>query len=241
MAGRRGRTMKKSEAIARLTAEDGTQFLGWDPQNPLAHSDKLSESAKANQALIDYAVLGVARSMRKLLEAYQAQAKRWTEYQADPNGWLKKNKADRAPIEPPTATWMTLTDWSVKYFWQERVKRFDEIQNELERLEFEGERRQLKKQRIEILKATLNRLRLALASLDPKKAAWSEVTNGIWRISQALREEFGDDLGEGNMAGRVRMVVIKMPPDAHGVMLEPASDDLDDEEADLRPRRKVRK
>ncbi len=73
-----------------------------------------NESARAYAALRDYAALGPARSLRKLLTAYEAQAAKG--------------------LQPPSTKWTTITTWSVRYDWVARVQAWDkEIDEEAER------------------------------------------------------------------------------------------------------------
>lgn len=62
------------------------------------------ETSKANQALVDYAALGSGRSFAKLIERYQ-----------------------KVPKTCPTTRLNTLKGWSVKYEWQARVARQEEL------------------------------------------------------------------------------------------------------------------
>lgn len=75
------------------------------------------ESARAFQALRDYAYMGPARSLRKLHAAYEAQAAAWEE---DPSkgGY------------PPTVRLTTLNSWSVTHRWQARVEAWEKERDE---------------------------------------------------------------------------------------------------------------
>src|SRR5689334_4621333 len=89
----------------------------FDHDNPLAQAK--GESGVANRALHDYAIMGVRRSLHQLEERYKLMEEEWT-----------KNKS-RVP-RPPTTTWMTISNWSVMYRWQERVRLYDEQIQKLE-------------------------------------------------------------------------------------------------------------
>lgn len=79
------------------------------------------ESRKANQALRDYALMGVGRSLRSLLERYLQQSA---------NG-------------VPTTKFNSLGTWSNRFHWVDRVTRFDELEQEARLAEREKRRQQL--------------------------------------------------------------------------------------------------
>jgi len=85
-----------------------------------------SESKRANQALRDYALMGVGRSIRGLFDRYSKQTL---------SGPLSE--------KPPTTKQSTLFNWSVTYEWVKRASRFDEIEEEKRLQEREQRRRQL--------------------------------------------------------------------------------------------------
>lgn len=95
--------------------------VDWDEGEPLARVE--GESRVANQALRDYARLGVRRSLRGLLARYAS-------------GQPVDNEQTE---KPPTTKWTTLSNWSTRFAWQERVRRFDEL--ELAREQAEWDRR----------------------------------------------------------------------------------------------------
>lgn len=72
------------------------------PEPLRRHED---EPTKAHQALVDYALLGVGRSLEKLENQY---------------------RSDTTLIRPPTRQRSTLASWSVRWEWQERVASYDE-------------------------------------------------------------------------------------------------------------------
>lgn len=83
----------------------------WDPQAPLARMT--GETAKQNQAINDYALLGAGRSLTKLLDHW----------------------ARRPDPEPsPTDRLRTLKLWSSRNHWQARIAAWQDHQNEAERL-----------------------------------------------------------------------------------------------------------
>lgn len=73
----------------------------WNRDDPLERME--GESKKSHDALHEYAVMGVGRSLRKLLESFNAR-----------------------PVRP-TRHWFTLSQWSRNFDWVARVERFDEL------------------------------------------------------------------------------------------------------------------
>ncbi|RJX17527.1 MAG: hypothetical protein C4575_12860 [Desulforudis sp.] len=92
----------------------------FDPENPLERCK--SESLRANQALRDYAFKGPGRSLRKLLEQYRLQ----TAYKA-PTEKSGLHPPGPPTPDPPTTRLKTLSDWSIKYQWQERISTWESL------------------------------------------------------------------------------------------------------------------
>lgn len=67
------------------------------------------ESRAAHQALLDYAAMGGRRSLRTLLAEY-----------------VRRSSDERLTEKPPTAKWGTLSTWSMRHDWSERVAAYDE-------------------------------------------------------------------------------------------------------------------
>lgn len=88
--------------------------MTWDaltPEQSEALARLSGETARAHAAFLDYVRLGDGRSLRRLLEQYQA----W-------HGENRPQSANKAPTEkPPTLRLKTLADWSTRYRWQERL------------------------------------------------------------------------------------------------------------------------
>lgn len=82
----------------------------WDPDAPLARAT--GETAKQNQAINDYALLGAGRSLTKLLDH-----------------WAHQN----SPEPAPTRVLRTLKTWSSRHHWQARIGAWQDHQNEAER------------------------------------------------------------------------------------------------------------
>lgn len=100
----------------------GTPIITWDIAEPLKRAQ--GETKRANQALRDYAALGVGRSIDKLHARYIA---------------------NESQIEPPTKSRHTLAGWSIRYDWQRRVAEYDRQEEEA----FEQQRREWRRQLIE--------------------------------------------------------------------------------------------
>lgn len=93
--------------------------FAYDPDDPLARQK--GESKRANQALRDYAYMGAARSLPKLLSRY------------------------RLSTEPqPTKSLPTLKTWSDRLQWQARVNLFDEAERQREEEEWIERRKQIR-------------------------------------------------------------------------------------------------
>jgi hypothetical protein len=85
----------------------GHAVITWDRADPLAQV--AGESRRANQALRDYATMGLERSLRRLRERYLQQA---------------SNKPPTG-LRLPTTSFTTLSTWSLKHDWTARVERWD--------------------------------------------------------------------------------------------------------------------
>ena len=85
----------------------------WDPETPLARM--AGETATANKALNDYALMGAGRSLDAIRRQYLAQ-----------------RQAGGSP-KPPTTQLATLKNWSSRHHWQARVATWQDHQNEAER------------------------------------------------------------------------------------------------------------
>lgn len=82
--------------------------VDFDPTEPLA--PVRSETKRANEALRDYARMGAARSLRKLLAIYLQRA------------------VNNDTTIPPTKSFHTIERWSYVFGWVARVNVFDELE-----------------------------------------------------------------------------------------------------------------
>lgn len=183
---------------------DPAKITDFDKEDPLKIVE--GETTKANQALFDYAQMGVARSLKKLVDKYQKQDKEWREYKQNPQS-LKKG--DPIPQPVPAKGWTTISNWSGEFLWQERVKKYDELERERQGLEFQSERLKWKKQRIDLAKAMFTKTAQAMASLNPKDAQWRDVSATFKTVMEQLRLEFGDEVNLEGGGTIVRVIEIK--------------------------------
>lgn len=80
--------------------------------DPLAR--RSGESAAANRALNDYALMGCKRSLNKLIDRYKKQTKH----------------RPKTHQKTPTLKISTIKDWSRKNQWVERVEQYDELERQ---------------------------------------------------------------------------------------------------------------
>lgn len=85
------------------------------------------ESKKALSAFMTYFQMGAARSLRDLLKKYQKQD---SEYKRQEAAEQQAND-ESATEKPPTVSWWTLGNWSKNNYWQARITRHVEIDNEI--------------------------------------------------------------------------------------------------------------
>jgi hypothetical protein len=81
---------------------------------------------------------------------------------------------------------------AIRNRWKERAEAWDLELIRRDREEFEAKRKRSKDSRIDALEGHLEALVLALNNLQPDKARFSDVTEGLTQITKALREEFGE-------------------------------------------------
>ena len=136
----------------------------WDPGQPLKRGK--GESARANAALVDYALMGPGRSLRRLHTRYSKQT-------------ANKEQTEK----PPTTQWSTLAGWSFRYRWQERVARFDELEADRWAKEWRDRRRGLLAHLGERVEDALNALVVDKVTLD-------QVVRVVQVTVQEMREEY---------------------------------------------------
>ena len=92
----------------------------WDAEDPL--KPVAGEPSTSNSALHDYARLGYSRSMAKLHRRYEEMED-----------------------TPPTTYLATIMDWSKSFDWQDRVKRWEEIEHQRDELLWRERRDNIRK------------------------------------------------------------------------------------------------
>lgn len=107
-------------------------MTSWNPDDPLARAK--GESAKANQALQDYTLLGAGRSLAKLCDIYNQRRQS--------AGKATSAQGGINPILPPTRRLRTLQNWSSRHAWQRRVAAHQALQNAEERAKWEERRKE---------------------------------------------------------------------------------------------------
>jgi hypothetical protein len=147
-------------------------MLDWIIDEPLTRVK--GESKRANAALRDYALMGAGRALRKLLQNYIERA------------------ANVEQAQPPTTRWSTICGWSASLAWQERVVRFDELQQEIEVRDYAARRLVDREARIQVLQAYRGKIIQALQLVDPNNASWNDVTGALRMVTEELRREFGE-------------------------------------------------
>lgn len=163
----------------------------YDTNDPLAYVQ--GESEKANKVLNDYALMGVARSFQKLIDRYKRDIVEVANYRKNPAVW---DKDKPIPLQPPTVRMTTFTTWSKKYLWVERVVVFDALERAKERKEFEQDRIEWKRRRLDLLKASFFKLVGLLNEIDPKKdkVGMGELTRSIKEVNEQMRVELGENV-----------------------------------------------
>ena len=97
----------------------------WDDSDPLRRGGK--ETIRANQALRDYAEMGIIRSLAKLIRLYRVHQEEYKEYLDNPGIWPLSKLIPKAV---PSRNRSVITEWSTKYHWRERTGRWEELRRE---------------------------------------------------------------------------------------------------------------
>lgn len=151
----------------------------FDPDDPLAPVE--NESRRAAQALKDYALMGSTRSIKALHKRYELMDAEW-----------RKNKLG-AVQAPPTTRWTTLSNYSVKFRWQERVHAYDEQIRRKEQETFESDRIRWREHRLRAAKNLLSKAIAGLNDLDVKDASLTQIARALQTAMNELRVEFGEE------------------------------------------------
>lgn len=165
--------------------------VDFDKSNPLERV--AGETKRANQAFMDYALLGLARSIRRLHEQYS------------------KRSAD-SQQKPPTESLQTLFRWSFDYGWVDRANAFDEIERSSKLAEIEADRQQWKEKREKLAKALFNKAAQALNNVtidEDKKIKLSDATMAVAAALKELRVEMGDQVPDPDKMGEVVIRIVR--------------------------------
>lgn len=140
--------------------------------NPL---DRIpGETKTAYAAFLDYAHMGPKRSIRLLASRYQ-------------------RVSSESGQPPPTRRLNTLFTWSLKNHWADRSKAFDIGQHEKEIADYEEARKEERRLRIQLLRATRSILSERLACIATDDLDWNALLRGIKVVVEELRKEFDDE------------------------------------------------
>lgn len=150
------------------------------------------ENEKASKVLNDYALMGVARSFSKLIDRYRRDNEEVVIYRKNPSSWPSDKPI---PLQAPTVRMTTFAIWSKKYKWMERTEAFDVLERAKERKEFEADRIEWKKRRLDLLKGAFGKVAQLLANIDvtTSDASIGELTKSIKEISEQMRIELGEN------------------------------------------------
>jgi hypothetical protein len=111
--------------VAVPTAQDVLEReQALDPSAWEALAQRDGETAKAHAAFLDYVLMGPGRSLRKLYAKYRG-----------------RTEIGPGAEKPPTRRLATLSEWSVKYDWQERLTAYQEERDRREQEAWEARRK----------------------------------------------------------------------------------------------------
>jgi hypothetical protein len=151
------------------------EFIHEDPLAPV-----YNETARANKALRDYALMGAGRSLHGLENRYIAM-----------EAECKKNPA-RHLEKPPTTRWMTIGNWSSQFRWQERIKVHDEIVRKAEEERYLEDKLKWREHRLRAAKNLLSKAVVALNNHEGP-ATLSQIAKALETAMKELRVEFGEE------------------------------------------------
>jgi len=151
----------------------GHAVITWDRADPLAQA--AGESRRANQALRDYAAMGAGRSLRKLHGRYVQQPSN-----NPPTGF-----------HAPTASFTTLSTWSLKHDWVARAERWDQVAAQEAEAAWRERREEEREEEWHLTRALFRRARdmldypLVVEVEDEEGKPVQRATN--WRMADAAR------------------------------------------------------
>jgi hypothetical protein len=130
--------MKRNDDVSEYDSfDDGPET----PQDsgPLPFDEQLpGEKVVPYKAFRDYCLMGVTRSLRKLVKSYQMEAKA-----AEATRGSGRSPDGQETVQiPPTVHRKTLERWADRYAWKERVREFDKTERMRELEMWHGEQDQ---------------------------------------------------------------------------------------------------
>lgn len=157
--------------------------------DPLARIE--NETHRAHEAFVDYATMGVGRSMRKLIRRYE--------------------EILATGHQPPTKSWNTLSAWSVTYRWQERVTVYDQAIRQEKDASFRAMQEEWKKNRLDLLQATFAKMTKTFPGISFSKMRATEFISAMLMVNKDLRFELGEETEFKDGGVGMVKVVLEMP------------------------------
>jgi len=190
------------------------------------------ETARANAALRDYALMGPGRDIRSLHTKYAGQEEWWKEQTA-------QETSERIARRPPTGSVKTLFGWSLALDWQARVRRWDEIQAKKAEEAYEQERIEMRKLRRDAAQGAMKLSTQLLVLLQQHKMKPRTGPDGVEypptvvgettmkdavatldKAAALVRKEYGDDVDliDVTSGGRpiISEVIVERPREDEG-------------------------
>jgi hypothetical protein len=124
------------------------------------------------------------------------------------------NGAQKRPTGQASGQWKRAYE---KWHWKARAEAWDESEITRARQEWDDERKSEKKERIQLWRAYRAKLMQGLANIDPNRATWYDITNGLRTACEMLMLDYGEMNSQGAQldgAGQripIREVVVHLP------------------------------
>jgi hypothetical protein len=147
-------------------------YKDWDREHPLRRCPKGYESNRANEALMEYAMMGYGRTVPKLLELFKERNSRG--------------------VKVPTLSKATCHAWSFRHQWVKRTQRWHDLRREAEIQAFEEMRIESRKERVGILKVYKDKILEAISGTNPAKVNWGDIRVALSAFLEQTRIEFGE-------------------------------------------------
>lgn len=196
--------------------------MDWQQQpDPLALRRDMTppETARANAALRDYALMGAGRDIRSLHKKYLEQMSWWKEQRG-----VQQPASGALAQKPSTDKLNTLFTWSDTYEWMERVKRWDALQARREEEAFQADRAKWRGFRMDsakgMFKLTARAMEILQGNMQPKEGPdhvvyppkeqpkLREVSSALGEVLGILRREFGDEVDKVDITSGGKAIAI---------------------------------